>query len=127
MRPFLILLIFYKRAILDGSFLHLGQINLLHCYLYIIFLQSGKIALSQQKSSSWSSKAPIVKVREPQLAKKSAFTSSQSSVEATSSPDLTPPSADSVNSQDCAIKKSLFTSPQACATKSLKRLSSERK
>ena len=45
---------------------------------------------------------------------------------ATSSPDLTPPSSDSLQSQeDCHSKKSLFTSPKACAVKSLKRLSSE--
>ena len=81
--------------------------------------------MSQQKSSSWTSTAPIVKAREPKFAKKSVFTSSQSSGEVTSSPDLTPPCSDSMNSQDCATKKSLFASPQACATKSLKRLSSE--
>lgn len=45
---------------------------------------------------------------------------------ATNLPDLTPPSSESLQSQeDCHSKKSLFTSPKACAIKSLKRLSSE--
>ena len=57
------------------------------------------------------------------LTNKRAISSQES---ATSSPDLTPPSSDSLQSQeDCHSKKSLFTSPKACAVKSLKRLSSE--
>ena len=40
--------------------------------------------------------------------------------------DLTPPSSDSTD-ENCPSKKSLFASSEACAMKSLKRLSCERK
>eukprot|EP00111_Clytia_hemisphaerica_P004690 TCONS_00013473-protein len=89
---------------------------------------SGKVEMFQ-KSTSWMATANI-KAREPKFrsnasASRSQGFSSQESL--ASSPDLTPPSTDSVGSQDdLSTKKKLFeTSPQACATKSLKRLSSE--
>ena len=81
-----------------------------------------------QKSTSWIATANI-KAREPKIRNNAPTSRSQafSSQESIASPDLTPPSSDSVGSQDdLSTKKKLFeTSPQACATKSLKRLSSE--
>ena len=97
------------------------------------YIKNGDIVFGVQKSSSWMSTTASFKVREPRLrqSKSEQFTSKQqapisSQDSATGSPDFTPPSSDSLQSQeDCPGKKSLFTSPKSCAIKSLKRLSSE--
>ena len=96
--------------------------------IFYLFIKSGDVAFGNvqnvQKSTSWMTTSTNFKVREPRTRAINKEISSQES--ATTSPDLMPPSSDGLQSQDdCPTKKSLFTSPKACAIKSLKRLSSE--